>query len=257
MDIPVSTRDALNNNSKSDAPPQLLDTSDTTLDLFHDLQDSAYSSKTTSLPKLLLPTAPSLNKKRDLDDLIASSSDAPLFSSDDLLASNSENYLDRHRHKRQHRRLWYEEEGAGFQEAMDPFERPRIRGPFTRKYDSGVWMGSDESIESEQDRTDAVCKALRVMGEGGSIDGEDVVGDLESATLLSRTPTPEEKKSAALYRKALQMTEDPGDFEGPVFPYWGRQPDDDQLERFHTNQEFAYEKVMQCVDAGGEVVDLS
>jgi len=140
---------------------------------------------------------------------------------------------------------------------MHPPEHHRLRGPFSRNYDSGVWLSSDASNKEDQDRTDVVRKTLRIVGEGGSIDCAEIDGlDLKNAT-LSGTPTPEDLENAALYRKALQTIEDPGDFEGAIFPYWGKQPEQDVLRRFHIAQKDALDKVMKCVETGGEVVDLS
>ena len=47
-------------------------------------------------PDNSIPKARPASKKRDLDEWLASSSDAPLFSSDDLLASSSDLYLNEH-----------------------------------------------------------------------------------------------------------------------------------------------------------------
>lgn len=69
------------------------------------------------------------------------------------------------------------------------------------------------------------------------------------------TQTLEEKLQQALIEKALQITEDPGGFEGPVFPYWQKQPG--QLASFHSIQEQAQKKVALCVEQGGEAIDLS
>jgi hypothetical protein len=254
MECPVRTGKARNSSSRQ---PVDLITSNESFHLFEDLQDGTYSSKATSLPRLPRPIAPSSNKKRDLDHILASSSDAPLFSSDDLLASTSENYLHGHRDKRLHRRNWYEESGMTIHRTMHPPEHHRLRGPFSRNYDSGVWLSSDASNKEDQDRTDVVRKTLRIVGEGGSIDCAEIDGlDLKNAT-LSGTPTPEDLENAALYRKALQTIEDPGDFEGAIFPYWGKQPEQDVLRRFHIAQKDALDKVMKCVETGGEVVDLS
>lgn len=233
-------------------------TSDDTFDFFDNLESSTYSAKATTLPQLPcspLQTAPSWSKKRYCD-IMASSSDTPLFSSDDLLASTSDNYLDVHRHKRLHRRNWYQDEVMTPQNATSGSGHTRLRGPFSRKYDSGVWLNSDESTESEQDRTDAVRKTLRVLGEGGRIDWKDGYTDLGDDT-SSGVSNPDEDESMALYHKALLTMEDPGSFEGPVFPYWGKQPCPDQLQRFHTSQKHALNRVMECVESGKEAVDLS
>ncbi len=247
--------------STSSAASEALDSiaSVTTFDLFTDLQHS------TGLGDLALPELPSftpstVNKKRNRDEYLASSSDAPLFSSDDLPASSAENYY-KPRVKRQHRRPWYEAEKDWSSVSVpSSTTKPRMRGLFKRTYDSGVWLGSDESLEDE-DRQDAIRRTLKVMESGGSIDGDDelwheTVKELDLADDLDvSTSSLEEKLQQALVNKALQITEDPGGFEGPVFPYWQKQPG--QIMGFHAVQEQAQKKVLSCVEEGGEVVDLS
>ena len=233
-------------------------TSATTLDLFTDIQDSNEIPEIHKLPELPCFIASTVNKKRDRDEYLASSSDAPLFSSDDLPASSAENYYGP-RVKRQHRRAWYETEES--LKAPSATEKPRMRGPFKRTQDSGVWLGSDESTEAEDnDWHDAIQRTLRVLGSGGSIDGDEKLWhedeiELDGDKAHERSQTLEEKLQQALVNRALQMTEDPGGFEGPVFPYWQKQPG--HLMGFHLVQEQAQKKVALCVEQGGEVVDLS
>ena len=165
------------------------------------------------------------SRKRDRDEWLASSSDAPLFSSDDLLASSSDLYIDEHRHKRLHRGTWYgEERGLKIIKVeRSPRKMPKPRGPFQRSFDSGIWLGSDESMESEEagaeaDRDVAVRKALRVMEMGGSIDDDEELHPGEhnhDSNQLS-----EDDGHAALLHKAMQTTEDPDNVYGPLFPYW-------------------------------------
>lgn len=234
----------------------------TTFDPFTDLQDTAESSGEPTLPNLPSFIPSTVNKKRDRDEDLASSSDTPLFSSDDLPASSAENYYGP-RVKRQHRRPWYErDESRDSAPVPSSTKTPRMRGPFKRTHDSGVWLGSDESTENEDnDRQDAVRRTLRVMESGGSIDGDEELWheserelDLEDKVHES-THTLEEKFQQALVKKALQTTEDPGGFEGPIFPYWQKQPG--HLMGFHLVQEQAQKKVALCVEQGGEAVDLS
>ena len=241
-------------------------TSATTFDLFTECQDTAESSENLNLPGLPSFTASSSSKKRDRDEYLASSSDAPLFSSDDLPASSAENY-DEPRVKRQYQRLWYQhevEEPRNRTALTEPSstKKPRMRGPFKRTHDSGVWLGSDESTDNEDnDRQDAVRRALRVMENGGSIDGDEELW-LEGENELDlgdevhdSTQTLEEKLQRTLVNKALRTTEDPGDSEGPVFPYWQKQPAN--LISFHINQVQAQKRVALCVEQGAEIIDLS
>ena len=237
-------------------------TSATTFGLCTDSQNPNELPEDPSLPDLPRLIPYTVNKKRTHEEYLASSSDAPLFSSDDLPASSAENYIEP-RVKRQHRRPWYEmDEGWSGLSVHESMRKPRMKKPFQRTYDSGVWLGSDESTENEEfDRQDAVRKALRVMEMGGSIDGDDELWheDEEGLDLGDNidenTHTLEEKLQQALVNRALQLTEDPGGFEGPVFPYWQKQPN--YLSGFHLVQEQAQKKVALCVEEGGEVVDLS
>ena len=241
------------------------------LDFFTCKEDSTESPEDPTLPELPSRFPSTVNKKRSRDEYLASSSDAPLFSSDDLAAASAENYYEP-RVKRQHRRPWFEIDGSG-----DPMSAPsspkkrRTRRSFKRTYDSGVWLSSDEGMEDEEeeeanDRQDAIRRTLKVMENGGSIYDEDELGDEGEKTLDEKrldvgdtvhqsTLTLEEKLQQALVNRALQITEDPGGFEGPVFPYWQKQPG--HLMGYHVVQEYAQRKVMLCVEEGGEVVDLS
>lgn len=255
----------LGSSNKGGTPSESLDsiTSATTFDLFSDFQESTQSFGELTLPELPSFTASTVNKKRDRNEYLASSSDAPLFSSDDLPASSAENYYGP-RVKRQHRRPWYEtDESWNTVTLPSSTKKPRMRGPFRRTHDSGVWLGSDASTENEDnDRQDAVRRVLRVMESGGSIDGDEELWhederelDLGDKVHGPCTQTLEEKLQQALVNRALQITEDPGGFEGPVFPYWQKQPG--HLMGFHLVQQQAQKKVTLCVEQGGEAIDLS
>lgn len=207
----------------------------------------------------MLPRLPSyaVGKKRDRDEYLASSSDAPLFSSDDLPSSSSENYL-QHRNKLQHRRRWYEAEDNGnVVTKRSPVRIPRPRGPFKRTADSAVWLGSDDSSDNEDvDWDKAKHNRLNVMEKSESTDWDDDGLDIGDENFeLENTHIPEDDKRLKLMEKALQTIEDPGDSEGPVFPYFQKQPD--HLQGFHFFQEQAREIVTSCIDLGGECVDLS
>ncbi|KAL2037868.1 hypothetical protein N7G274_009343 [Stereocaulon virgatum] len=203
--------------------------SNTTYDLYDELQDSTERLRAATLP--LLPAHTEKNpssvtsRKRDRDECLASSSDAPLFSSDDLLAASSDLYIDEHRDKRLHRGTWYDEERGLkiIKVERSPRKMSKPRGPFQRSFDSGIWLGSDESMgseepEAEADRDVAVRKALRVMEMGGSIDDDEELhpGELNhDSNQLS-----EDEGHATLVHKAMQTTKDPENVYGPVFPYW-------------------------------------
>ena len=66
----------------------------TTIDLCVDLQDSNEIPEGPSLPVLPRLVPCTVNKKRNRDEYPASSSNAPLFSSDNLPASSAENYTE-------------------------------------------------------------------------------------------------------------------------------------------------------------------
>lgn len=97
------------------------------------------------------------SKKRDLDDFLATSSDPPLFSSDDV-PSSAENYT-QPRSKRQRKGPWW----SGPQ-AVQPSHRQK-RGGFTRNIDSAVWMGSDASEEELMDSEGGLVEATRCQQE--------------------------------------------------------------------------------------------
>ncbi|KAL8832925.1 MAG: hypothetical protein Q9170_004653 [Blastenia crenularia] len=155
------------------------------------------------------------SRKRELEDeAIGNSSDTPLFSSDDIPAS-SENYTE-HRNKRQRKKLWWDHSKPGYQ----PTVRRKSKRVFKRNMDSGVWMGSDSDIEDE----------LHVLNVDTS------------------------RPSKLLPQLALETLEDPGNFSGPVFPYWDDQPD--YFEEFWGVQKTAVDYINKCVDDGIEVIDL-
>ncbi|KAJ5137456.1 uncharacterized protein N7443_010251 [Penicillium atrosanguineum] len=138
--------------------------------------------------------APSFHKSRRLsrfDDRSSQpSSDPALFSSDDIPASGLENYnapvAGGPGRKRRYRGTWWGEQ------AVDP-KRKRADFKEKRHVDSGVWMGSDESLAESS-----------LPSEDGPAWGEDLLKSvldpqgqgrfpLESSTL--RAPTPVQAQS--------------------------------------------------------------
>jgi len=236
-----------------------------TQELFDDLYNDIERSNPPTLPQFPNRATLPVSRKRDRDELIASSSDAPLFSSDDLPSSSADNYLEKRR-KRQHQRSWFEEDDLSniaspsvstrAQYSSDTVLRSPIkrdRGPFTRAFDSGVWMGSDETTGDVYcDETTGLN--LEEIEESEIAEDEEGSDDIiDGATFLARTP--EKQWRTDLITKAMQTIEDPGDFEGPVFPYWQKQPEN--LEAFHILQKAAQVLVSKCVDQGEEELDLS
>ena len=201
--------------------------------------------------------------KRDQDEFLATSSDPPMFSSDPPVFTTSIDDYQQPSQKRQRRGPWYEMEEAtelcmkknrrrpGLRQA------PRQRRPF-RKFDSGVYMGSDESTASESSEPISTHDAPYTVtnsaanDEGGKSDVED---SEHEAFKLQQSTKSETLSEDQLFDKATQTVEDPGGYEGPVFPYWQEQPV--HLRQFHVNQRLAQDKVLGCVDRGEEVVDLS
>ncbi|KAL8966993.1 MAG: hypothetical protein Q9197_005677, partial [Variospora fuerteventurae] len=155
-------------------------------------------------------------RKREFDDEgLGNSSDTPLFSSDDHPAS-AEDYF-AHHNKRQRRGPWW-----GHKEQSDPpLPRTKVKRGFKRNMDSGVWMGSDSSVDDDLD-----------------------------ILAMSRTPTAE-----SLHEIALRTPEEPIRFDGPVFPYWDEQPID--TKHFWCIQKAAAMRIEECIDDGEDTIDLS
>ncbi|KAI9669542.1 MAG: hypothetical protein M1817_004661 [Caeruleum heppii] len=93
-----------------------------------------------------LPATHPLTRKRCLEYDPSSSSDPPLFSSDDhgVLLDPDESVQDGPR-KRRYRGTWW---GAEPNSRKEPF-RVRTKRNFKRNMDSGVWLGSEDSQLSE------------------------------------------------------------------------------------------------------------
>jgi hypothetical protein len=91
-------------------------------------------------------------RKRTIDQILYNtSSDPPLFSSDDA-SSSIENY-ERPRPKRLHHGTWWSagkasEEGGDVLRGVKKGGGKGVKRAFNRNVDSGVWMGSDSSINS-------------------------------------------------------------------------------------------------------------
>lgn len=201
--------------------------------------------------RLLRPSLPLRRRKRAYPEPEANSSDPPQFSSDGLERS-AEDYLT-HRRKRQYKRAWFENEDSNC-EVTEPLGR-RSRGPFRRNFDSGIHMPSEDSTDVEP------CeKSVDVGSDLGSQDDEtigqadsDPDGSLESVSTSSDRSILQEER----VKKAMRVfdSEDPMDFQGPVFPYWQPQPKD--LDQFHRVQSYASRIIQRCIEEGGETVDLS
>ena len=241
MDQFALNRDPLDVGSNSEAASELSGSMNSckVTNASDEFSDDTQVLRAPTLPLLPPTNTRPVSKKRDLDEWLASSSDAPLFSSDDLLASSSDLYLNEHRRKRRHRGAWYNEEQVPIKSTTQgsPPQESRRKGPFQRNMDSGVWLPSDESTgseeserneeltgsgEAEYSRELAIRKARIVMDMGGFMDdADDNKGPATlpwSIDVLGRASKIEDKFATA-YHKATQVTEDQEGFEGLVFPY--------------------------------------
>lgn len=184
------------------------------------------------------------SKKRDISEFFADSSDPPMFSSDDQPAT-VENYA-QPRSKRMRRGPWFDDDIGEQQPKENEVQKRRRRGPLRRLLDSGVWMGSDESQEAEEEEW--IMKDI-----------DDYLSDRASSpidrsfTALSKPEA--ETDETLLSRLASEYLEDPGFRSGPIFPYWQVQPDD--LEAFHKAQMEAYSRVEGHADSTQYCLDLS
>ena len=180
-------------------------------------------------------------RKRSYDDFHDTSSEPPLFSSDGPNPS-AEDYKSPRR-KRQYRLPWFEAETfitVTRKYAFHP--KPRERGPFRRNFDSGVYMGSDDSEDVEY-----TYEVTSNAGKGSTTSNDENVPDLSSGG--------EEEDNIRRRALEVQDSQDPMNFEGPVFPYWQQQPAD--LKRYHAVQMVALKTVGVCVESGFETCDLS
>lgn len=77
----------------------------------------------------------------------------------------------------------------------------------------------------------------------------DVEDDLHASVMDDDTQTTE-----SLRDMAFQNVTDPGNFTGPVFPYWEDQPT--ATKGFWHIQKAAAEHVTKCIDNGEDVIDF-
>lgn len=225
-------------------------------DSTHYLPDGSYNDSGDFDPPLLrqVPTRSAYldNRKRDLDEMATNSSDAPFFSSDDRPSASAENHLKK-RHKRQHQSSWATMDHVSdiAECGMHP-EKPTPQGPFRGAFDSGTWMGSNDIFmgigfevpKNSNDNSPTQDKDLPDDGESEE--------SLDETTLAPKIKQPRYKD---LFDEAMQTTKDPGGFEGPLFPYWRKQPEN--LETYHALQEAAHKKILACIVGNHEVLDLS
>ena len=131
--------------------------------------------------------------KRDQDEFLTTSSDPPMFSSDPPLFATSVDDYQQPVRKRQRKGVWYELEEASRLRVKKNRKHPglrraaRQRRPF-RKFDSGVYMGSDESTASESSNPSSVPEAPLTVENSITTDQvwDRDVENLEHETLLLR-----------------------------------------------------------------------
>ncbi|KAL8810568.1 MAG: hypothetical protein Q9223_007728, partial [Gallowayella weberi] len=202
-------------------------------------------------------------RKRSLeDDQFGNSSDTPLFSSDDHPAS-FENYQEPYR-KRQRKGPWWV-----LQNGETSPVRTKGKREFTRNIDSGVWMGSDQDPDLEDEpilsscTQDIRCLASPVpcMAKPSQSDDSqsNACSTLQKGDYLSPevdTIPDDSISEPELYAMTSASTfKDPEIFDGPMFPFWDTQPS--SLKAFWRNQKAAVEVIQNCIDCGLEIVDLS
>lgn len=170
------------------------------------------------------PTLGSIGRKRSRQDYLTTSSDPPLFSSDDAPAS-LENYND-HRPKRTFKGTWWGEKVG--KPAAEPVRNdPRKKREFKRTVDSGVWMRSDET-DVDADLEADVDQVLNQL-HGPSESSRDAKGRLWENPLTWKSSASSPVSSRQLKNRSQSSI--------------------DQRE--------ASSQVEQCVENGIETVDLS
>ena len=187
---------------------------------------------------------------KDLDAIFATSSDPPLFSSDDFPTSSAEHYT-QPRRKRQHRRTWFEDEEQNSKRTCFSRAVKVKRGKFSRNFDSGIWLGSDESIESEvsgKGDTDDIERVWPLLEDTADVpENEDT-----KVVVISVKKGPEWERH--LRAKALRTVDDPEDFNGPIWPYWQNQPKD--LRQANRVQQSVAQKIGNLIFKGQDIIDL-
>ncbi|MCJ1357804.1 MAG: hypothetical protein MMC33_007800 [Icmadophila ericetorum] len=174
------------------------------------------------IASLLRPILGAVGRKRSRQDYLTTSSDPPIFSSDDAPAS-LENYTD-HRSKRSFKGTWWGEKIE--QPAAEPIHNgPRKRREFKRTVDSGVWMGSDET-DADADIDADIEQALNKL-HGPSEGSRDLQGRIWQNSLTWKSSSPVSVRRPT------------------------------NLSQSSISQREASSQVERCVENGIETVDLS
>ena len=175
---------------------------------------------------------------RDLDELFNASSDPPMFSSDDLPASSAENYM-HSRRKNLHARKWYDNEDSeppAKRSRLTPPEHAESSGSLQRNFDSGVYLPDEEEEEGNNSNPDVPTRIS--VRKGRNVEELDALAPYESPPSSPEDPGTVSEQQSFDYetlRKYSQLNwVDPGDFVGPVWPYWQLQPRNIKL--YHKKQ---------------------
>ena len=188
--------------------------------------DSDQDINIPSSPPLPIPGTQAVpltvGRKRVREDYPTTSSDAPMFSSDDA-STSAENYLQQ-RSKRQYRGPWWNISTGSTVSG----EHPRKKREFKRAVDSGVWMGSDETVESEE-----------------QLEDQDTASTSKDSQSIEAVLT--NNVNAGILVKASWET-----------PSFLRAPEQSQqLEETDAIRRHVLYIVQRCVDNGLEYIDLS
>ena len=202
-------------------------------------------------------------KKRSREDSPSISSDSPIFSSDTPPSASAENFI-KPRSKRQHRRPWFEADDlANLIKVVEPIlnQAGQLCAPdnhLSKKLpidgyrDRGVWRESDVSVEINKLDSHGKSKHLRVIDYFKTSRN----GDFEFFDdVYSICQKLDKKRHQALLKRAEETLEDPSSFEGPVFPYWQKQPDG--LGAYHLLQETAQLRILRFMKEGKEYFDFT
>lgn len=184
-----------------------------------------------SLPSLVhRPNIGAIGRKRTQDFDILSSSDPPLFSSDDLPPS-SENYV-RKRKKRLYPGTWWGARDSSCRTGKEAGRVTRRQRKLERAVDSGVWMGSEDTDLS----LDNDCKLE-------SVDCLPIWGPLKR-TLDEDPPSVAHRTDIvdSVFRRTTEGS--------AQHPYTGDTAEADPEQR-------ADQIIQLCLDESCEIVDLS
>lgn len=182
-----------------------------------------------------------LEDEDTVSSLIHTSSDPALFSSDEN--ADVENYLGaKRRKKKTYAGTWWGEKQKMNASGSDTSSRgvvDRVKRKFTRNFDSGVFMASDDSVSADLS-SDSSFTADFLNDQSASQRSKNITTPDTSFTSLSPS-TPVQKKSVRL------------PIASPNSPYKKKKPLTEQEKK----DEEVKLKIRECLEMGKEDVDLS